>query len=61
VVRFAAAPGREQQLQDWLDDHLIPDALRRRGVASAHVLASGRTPERTMEQSIRGCDARVDD
>ena len=61
MVRFAAAPGREQQLQDWLDDDLIPDALRRRGVASAHVLTSGRTSERTVEQSIRGCDALADD
>ena len=60
VVRFSAAPGREQQLQDWLDGDLIPDALRRPGVTSAHVLASGRAPEMTVEQSIRGSDARVD-
>ena len=60
VVRFSAAPASEQQLQDWLDGDLIPDALRRPGVTSAHVLSSGRTPEMTVEQSIRGSDARVD-
>ncbi len=60
VVRFSATPGREQHLQDWLDDDLIPDALGRRGVTSAHVLVSGRAPEMTVEQSIRGSDARVD-
>ena len=60
VVRFSAAPGREQQLQDWLDNDLIPDALGRQGVTSAHVMTSGRAPEMTVEQSIRGSDARVD-
>ena len=60
VVRYSAAPAREQPLQHWLDGDLIPDALRRPGVTSAHVLTSGRTPEMTVEQSIRGSDARVD-
>ncbi len=59
-LRFSAAPGKDQQLRDWLDRDLIPDALRRRGITSAFVLRSARTPDMTVEQRIRGGDAGVD-
>ena len=59
-VRFAVTAGQDRRLRDGLDHELIPAALQTRGVTSAFVLQSERTPEMTAEQSIRGRDAGVD-
>ncbi|MDQ6620254.1 MAG: hypothetical protein M3Z31_11250 [Pseudomonadota bacterium] len=59
-VRFDAAPGMGDRLHQWLERELLPKVMRSRGFASAFVLRSGRTPEMTAEQLIRGRDAGVD-
>jgi hypothetical protein len=60
TLRYSAAPGMEERLRGWLTDDLIPDLMQRRGFASACMLRSGREPEMTAEQRIRGRDASVD-
>jgi hypothetical protein len=59
-VRYAAAPGREAQLQSWLTRDLSPRLERRTGFASVYMLRSDRVPEMTAEQRIRGPDASVE-
>jgi hypothetical protein len=60
AVRYAAATGSEEQLQNWLDGTLLPECARRRGFASAFLFRSDRMPEMTAEQQLRGRDATVD-
>jgi len=59
VIRCAAAPGMEDQLQQWLDRDLLPELTGRTGIASAFLFRSARPPEMTAEQRIRGRDAGV--
>jgi hypothetical protein len=60
AVRYAPEPGRSEELQRWLEHTLAPDLMQRRGVCSIHGLRSGRMPEMTAEQRMRGRDASVD-
>ncbi len=59
-VRFAAAPGQDARLENWLKVDLIPSLLQRRGFASAFTFRTDRAPEMTAEQKIRGRDASVE-
>ncbi len=59
VCRFSPLEGQESVRQS-LAAHVVPKILDRRGVSSAFLLSSGRMPEMTAEQRIRGCDAQVD-
>ncbi len=59
-VRYTMQAGREAEMAQWLDGELLPALVQHRGVASAHALASGREPEMTAEQRLRGRDAVVD-
>lgn len=47
-------------MAQWLTGELLPALAQRRGVASAHALASAREPEMTAEQRLRGRDVGVD-
>ncbi len=60
TVRYSAPQGAEDRLDAWLRSELIPDLVRRKGIASAFMLRSDRAPEMTAEQRIRGRDANVD-
>jgi len=60
TIRYAPRPGREEALQHLLERTLALDLMQRRGVCSIHGLRSGRMPEMTAEQRIRGRDASVD-
>jgi len=59
-LRYTAVPGRGDRLRAWVEDDLIPELLRRRGITSAFTFRSDRAPEMTAEQRIRGRDANVD-
>jgi hypothetical protein len=60
ALRYAPAPGRDEELRHWLDHTLAPEFMRRRGLCSIHGLRGGRMPEMTAEQRLRGRDAGVD-
>jgi len=60
VIRYTPAPGKDADLQQWLEQTLPSDLMRRRGFSSVHGLRSGRMPEMTTEQRLRGRDASVD-
>jgi hypothetical protein len=60
VIRYTPGPGTAADLSRRLEDALASDLVQRRGVCSMHGLRSGRMPEMTAEQRIRGRDANVD-
>jgi hypothetical protein len=60
AVRYAPEPGKSEELQHWLEHKLAFDLMQRPGLCSIHRLRSGRMPEMTAEQRIRGPDASVD-
>jgi hypothetical protein len=60
TLRYSVATRDEGRWNRWLRDELIPDLMLRKGIASAAMLRSGRAPEMTAEQRIRGRDATVD-
>ncbi|MEO8565098.1 MAG: hypothetical protein ABI541_01845 [Betaproteobacteria bacterium] len=60
TLRYSSAPGQQDCLRRWLHEDLVPDLMLRKGFTSAFMLRSGRAPEMTAEQRIRGRDASVD-
>jgi hypothetical protein len=60
VIRYTPGPGTVADLPRRLEDALATDLVQRRGVCSMHGLRSGRMPEMTAEQRIRGRDANLD-
>jgi hypothetical protein len=60
AVRYTPKPGKDADLQHRLEHTLAFDLMQRRGLSSIHGLRSGRMPEMTAEQRIRGRDASVD-
>jgi hypothetical protein len=57
LVRFAPSEGGAERLREWLSDSRLTSIAARPGLSSAHLLESGRKPEVTREQIIRGGDA----
>lgn len=60
AIRYTPGPGKDEQLRHRLEHTLAPELMQRRGVSSIHTLRSGRMPEMTAEQRLRGRDGRVD-
>jgi hypothetical protein len=62
TLRFAAAPGREAELADWLVGSVLPPLVMLPGLTGAHLLQT-QTPQglpMTTEQKIRGGDAAAE-
>jgi hypothetical protein len=59
-IRYAAEPGREAALSQWLGADCLPAVVAHPGIASACMLMSEGEPPMTAEQKLRGRDAAVD-
>lgn len=57
-IRYIPAPGREDELRDWLKV-ITPAISMKPGAASAYMLEPAATPPMTKEQAIRGKDADI--
>ena len=53
-LRYAAAPGREHELREWLKAKVLPGISSRPGALSACMLEPAARPPMTKEQGIRG-------
>lgn len=60
LLRFAAAPSRTKELQQWLLQEALPCVPDLPGLGSAHLLQGAQPAEMTNEQRIRGADRGVD-
>lgn len=60
AIRYSPGPGNDAGLQHQLEHTLAPQLLQRRGVSSVHTLRSGRVPDMTAEQRLRGRDEGID-
>ncbi len=60
LLRFAPAPSRAKELQQWLLQDALPRVQELPGLGSAHVLQGAQPAAMTNEQRIRGADRSVD-
>ena len=60
TVRCTPAKGKRERLTSWLRDEAFPGIARTRGAAGALLLVADAEPPMTVEQSLRGRDAKVD-
>ena len=60
TVRCAPEQGERERLTSWLRDEAFPGIARTRGAAGALLLVADAEPPMTVEQSLRGRDAKVD-
>ena len=60
TVRCAPEQGERERLTSWLRNEALPGIARTRGAASAFLLVAAADPPMTVEQSLRGRDAKVD-
>lgn len=58
-IRYVPAPGREDELREWLKATALPEISSTPGVASAYMLEPAAAPPMTKEQEIRGKDADI--